>query len=103
MQTSGPKIALHFPCLSVCLFVCPHSSLVEYYVTYCYATVSSTIEQLCKPRYASVVLCCIDIEKVVGNRDNHGVISFSCQLELHDETAEPAFPLTAFGYLSSYA
>ncbi len=29
-RTAGPKIALRFPCLCVCLFACPHLSRIPY-------------------------------------------------------------------------
>ena len=37
-ELAGPKIALHFPRLSVCLFVRPHLSGAQYYVMRYYAT-----------------------------------------------------------------
>ena len=33
-RTAGPKIALRFPRLSVCLFVCPHLSRAQYITSY---------------------------------------------------------------------
>ncbi len=33
-RTAGPKIALRFPCLCVCLFVCPHLLRAQYITSY---------------------------------------------------------------------
>ena len=38
-EPAGPKIALRFPCLFVCLSVHPHLSRAQYYVMRYYATV----------------------------------------------------------------
>ena len=65
---TGPKIAVcfpGFPCLSVYFYLLVCTSTCEYYyVTYFYQQLLAKLQQ------ASVVLCCLDGEKVAASRDN---------------------------------
>ena len=80
-EPAGPKIALHFPPLSVCLSVRPHLSRAQYYVMRYYATAV----YYCTNRFWRLVgqdtaidLCCLDGEKVVGSPDNPVFATYSC-------------------------
>ena len=75
---AGPKIALCFPRLSVCLFVC--LCVRTYHMRNITSSVTMQLQSTTvltafgglqvKIQQASVDLCCLDGEKVVGSHDN---------------------------------
>ena len=77
---AGPKIALHFTRLFVCLFVCPHLSRAQYITSYV-TTQLNCIPGLgglqAKLQQMKVVLCCLDAENVVGSRTDPGFVAYS--------------------------
>ena len=103
-RTAGTKIALRFPRLFVCLFVClfvrPHLSRAQYitsYVTMQLQCIAAFGDLRTKLQQMKVVLCCLDGEHVVGSRKDPVLVTYSYELEAHDETAELALPLWLYG------
>ena len=85
-RTAGTKIALRFPRLFVCLFVClsvivrPHLSRAQYitsYVTMQLQCIAAFEGLQAKLQQMKVVLCCLDGENVVGSRKNPGFLAYS--------------------------
>ena len=79
-----------FVCLSVCasaLITCAKYYVIRYYATAVYSSFWRFAGQ------ATVVLCCLDGENVVGSRKDPVFVAYSYYLEAHDETAESALSL----------
>ena len=65
VRTAGPKIALRFPHLFVCLFVRPNLSRAQYVTSYMYVTmqlqyIAAFGGLQAKLQQTKVVVCCLD-------------------------------------------
>ena len=85
-EPAGPKIALRFPRLFVCLYVC--LCVRTYHVRNITSCVTMQLQSttvltafgglLAKIQQPSIDLCCLDGEKVVGRHDNPVLATYSC-------------------------
>ena len=78
---AGPKIALRFPRLSVCLSVRPHLSRAQYvtsYVTMQLQCIAAFGGLQAKLQQAKVVVSCLDGENLVGSRKDPVLVAYSC-------------------------
>ena len=67
MRPAGTKIALLFPRLFVCLFVCLVTMQLQ--CTAAFGGLQAKLQQM------KVVLCCLDGENVVGSREDPGFLA----------------------------
>ena len=80
---AGTKIALRFPHLFVCLFVClcvrtyHVRSILRSYVTMQLQYIAAFGGLQAKLLQMKVVLCCLDGENVVGSRKDPGFLAYS--------------------------
>ena len=73
LQGKPSKIEISHVCLCVCLCVCTYHvrriTSLHYYICHANSTVEVCRPNWAKVREASLVLCCLDGEKVVGSDD----------------------------------
>ena len=81
-RTAGPKIALRFPRLSVCLSVRPHLSRAQYVTSYVTVQLQYIIAAFgglqAKLQQSKVVVSCLDGENLVGSRKDPVLVAYSC-------------------------
>ena len=80
-RTAGTKIALRFPRLFVCLFVCLcvrtyHVRSILSYVTMQLQCIAAFGGLQAKLQQMKVVLCCLDGENLIGSRKDPGFLAY---------------------------